>query len=382
MTPPAAPARICHVVGDSRFGGGSKIIMKLAEAGLAAGHDVEVVATDPEFVSRLSERGLRHVPLDCIWRPIRPLHDLVGLVRLHRHFRSARYDLVHTHTSKAGFVGRLAARLAGVPAVVHTVHGFSFHEGTGAAKLRVFAALERAAARWCHRLVTVSGFHRDWALELGIGDEETLLAIPNGITEPAGLDPESRAAVRREFDVADGDTLLLSMGRLAEGKGLEHLIRAMSSLRRTGDAGLRLLLPGVGPASGALKTLVEELRLEDMVTLPGFRPDVGALLAASDMVVLPSFREGLSIALLEAMAAGKPIIASRIGSNREATGDGEAASMVPCGDPEALAESIRALRSQPDLARSLGETARARWEARYTEDRMVADYMDLYRSLL
>jgi glycosyltransferase involved in cell wall biosynthesis len=382
MATPRTGARICHIVGDSRFGGGSKIITRLAVAGRDAGYDVEVLATDPEFVSYVGRQGVPHVPVDCIWRPVRPHRDLLGLIRLCRFLRRSRYDLVHTHTSKAGFVGRLAARLTGVPAIVHTVHGFSFHEGSHPIPLRLYAALERAAAHWCHRMVTVSEFHRGWALELGIGSPESVLAVPNGIAEPPGVTDEARKQVRDEFGVGEEQHLVLSMGRLVEGKGLEDLVTAMSIMRDEGYAGMRLLLPGAGPSLESLVRLVSAAQLDDTVVMPGFRSDVGALLSAADAVVLPSYREGLSIALLEAMSAGKPIIASAIGSNLEATDGGNAAVIVPCGEPRALADAIVRLRLNQDEADELAIRARRRWEDQYTEERMISNYLGLYRELL
>lgn len=374
--------RICHIVGDSRFGGGSKIITRLAAAGLEAGYDVEVLANDPAFVAYLERHGVNHVPGDYIWRPIRPHRDLMGAIRLWRFLKASRYDIVHTHTSKAGFVGRLAAKLAGVPAVVHTVHGFSFHEGSDPLTLKLFSALERAAAHWCHRIVTVSEFHRRWALDLGIGTAESVMAIPNGISEPTGISAESRQEVRAEFGLADEASLIISMGRLVDGKGLEDIVMAMSILRERGCGSARLLLPGTGSNAESLAEIVSGANLDDVVVMPGFRADVGALLAAADIVVLPSYREGLSIALLEAMAAGKSIIISDIGSNMEATGNGEAAIVVPCGDSHAIADAIVRLQSDRVAAVGIGRRARERWESLYSEERMVESYLHLYRELL
>jgi len=382
MTVPGPSNRICHIVGDSRFGGGSKIITRLAVAAQDAGFHVEVLATDPEFTSHLDNNGVPYVSEDCIWRPVRPHRDLLGLVKLCRFLRRSRYDLVHTHTSKAGFVGRLAAKLTGIPAIVHTVHGFSFHEGTHPVPLKLYSALEKAAAHWCHRMVTVSGYHRRWALELGIGTPESVQAIPNGIIEPSGVTAKARKRVRDEFGVTEEQFLILSMGRLVAGKGLKDLVAAMAIMRDEGQVGIRLLMPGTGPSFESLTQLVSASRLDNVIAMPGFRTDVGALLSAADVVVLPSYREGLSIALLEAMAAGKPIVASDIGSNREATGDGSAALVVPCGIPGALAEAVDRLRSNRNESGELANRARARWEELYTEVRMIRKYLDLYRELL
>jgi glycosyltransferase involved in cell wall biosynthesis len=370
--------RICHVVGDSKFGGGSKIITRLAEAGRDAGHDVCVLASDHTFCKYVEDRGLRTVRLDCIRRTINPVRDLHGVWVLQRHFREAQYDVIHTHTSKAGFSGRLAGRLAGVPRVIHTVHGFAFHEQTPRPLLIAYSLLERLAATWCNHLVTVSNFHRDWALSLNIGNKEKNISIPNGIKEPAGCNAEERLRIRQEFNVQTEQPLVVSAGRLAAGKGLEELLAAMIILRERGSVIPRVLLPGTGPLAVSLLDEVSRLGLQDVVVFPGFRSDIGALLAAADIVVLPSHREGLSIALLEAMATRRPIIATAISSNLEATSGGKCARIVQPGDSFQLAEAIMTLLESPMEAERLAAQGRAIWEERYTEERMLDKYLQLY----
>src|SRR5262245_3326670 len=160
LTRDHGPARILHIVGDSRFGGAAYIIAGLAKMAQAEGWAVDALATDPVFQKFARQHGMGIVDIDVIRRPIRPLWDLAGLVRLARFLRRNRYRIVHTHTSKGGFIGRLAARLAGVPVIVHTVHGYAFHEASPALALMFYAAMEKIAARWCDRMISVSEFHR------------------------------------------------------------------------------------------------------------------------------------------------------------------------------------------------------------------------------
>ena len=377
-----SPVRLLHVVGDSRFGGAASIILRLGQVAQAEGWQVDILTTDPVFQQAVRQHGLGLVNLDVIRREIRPVWDLGGLVRLSRFLRREPYQIVHTHTSKAGFVGRLAARLAGVPVIVHTAHGFAFHEDSPAHVRRFYSTLERLASRWCDRIVSVSEFHRAWAIELGMCSPRQIMAIPNGIADVGRNREVGLAELRREMGAEDGDLVILSMARLAADKGLEYLIEAAAMLPHT-ERRIQIVIAGDGPERDRLEQLASHLGVTDRVRFLGFREDVGDLLAASDLVVLPSLREGLSIALLEAMAAGKPIIATSIGSQREVASHAEMARLVPPADARALERSHCAAgrRSGADGPAWAG-AARAVYESRYTENRMLQSYRQLYFDLL
>jgi len=374
------PVRLLHVIGDSRFGGAGRIILRLGQVARAQGWQVDILTTDPVFQRAVREHGLGLVNLDVIRREIHPLWDLGGLVRLSTFLRREGYGIVQTHTSKGGFVGRLAAWLAGVPVIVHTAHGFAFHERSPRQALLFYSNLERIASRWCDRIVSVSEFHRHWALDLGICNLAKILAIPNGIAFLTN--PEiPRAELRRQLRVRNNDLLILTMARLAPDKGLEYLIEAAPMLLRS-ERQFQIVIAGDGPVRAQLEELTRKLGVEDWVTFLGFREDVSALLAASDLVVLPSLREGLSISLLEAMAAGKPIIATSIGSHREVASQSEIALVVPPADSSALCGAILQLAQDPLQMVRLGKNARALFESQYTEERMLNTYKQLYVELL
>jgi glycosyltransferase involved in cell wall biosynthesis len=321
------------------------------------------------------------VDLDVIRREIRPVWDLRGLARLRRFLLGRPYQIVHTHTSKAGFVGRLAARLAGVPVIVHTAHGFAFHEASPAAPRIVYSALERIASHWCDRIVTVSEFHRAWAIELGMSKPQRIVAIPNGIADIARTRQAALGELRREMGAEPDDFVILSMARLAPDKGLEYLIEAASILPHTGRR-LQFVIAGDGPHRGHLERLAATLGVSGRVKFLGFREDVADLLAASDLIALPSLREGLSIALLEAMAAARPIVATSIGSQREVAAHAEMAVLVPPADALTLSQSILHLVADPALRERLAANARAVYESRYTEARMLHSYRRLYLDLV
>jgi glycosyltransferase involved in cell wall biosynthesis len=376
-----SPVRLLHIVGDSRFGGAAGIILGLSRVAQAEGWQVDVLTTDPVFQHAVRQHGLGLVNLDVIRREIRPVWDLGGLFRLRGFLEREPYQIVHTHTSKAGFVGRLAARLAGVPAIVHTIHGFAFHEESPAPMRCFYSRLERLASRWCDRIVSVSEFHRAWALELGMCRTGRIMAIPNGIAELRRNREVGLTDLRREMGAAQRDLVVLSMSRLAADKGLEYLIEAAAILPQT-ERRIQIVIAGDGPARDRLQRLVSHLGVTQRVKFLGFREDVGDLLAASDLVVLPSLREGLSIALLEAMAAGKPIIASSIGSQREVASHADMAVLVRPADARALSEAIARLSGNEALMARLARAARGVYESRYTEDRMLHSYKQLYSDLV
>jgi glycosyltransferase involved in cell wall biosynthesis len=372
--------KMLHIVGDSRFGGAAWIILSLGRLAKAAGWQVDILATDPTLQHVLRREGLRVVDLDLVRRRIHPLWDAAGLIRLYRFLKREGYQVVHTHTSKAGFVGRLAARLAGVPAIVHTAHGFAFHEWSPVWVRWFYTSLERIAAHWCDRIVSVSHFHRDWAISLGICKAEQITAIPNGIIPPRPTPGVSPAGLRRRLGVPDGRPLVLSMARLAPDKGLNYLIEAAAMLPPAMQS-VRVAIAGEGPDRPRLERLVRQLGVAHRVLFLGFREDAGDLLAACDIVALPSLREGLSIALLEAMAAGKPIVATCIGSHMELAAQAEIAVLVPPADAPALSGALQCLVSDAALRTRLGDNARTLFQKHYTEHRMVQAYRQLYTML-
>ncbi len=374
--------KLLHITGDSKFGGGGIIISRLAAMGQQMGWQIDVLTTDPVFQEVLKKQGTSFVGLDVIRREIHPLRDLKGLFRLWWFLIRNRYDIVQLHTSKAGFVGRLAARAAGVRTIIHTAHGFAFHEESPRRTLRLYTMLERVAGHACDRIVTVSEYHRRWAIKLGIANPRKIVAIPNGISSDRISANRDRESVRRELGIDENVQMLLTIGRLAEEKGLDDLLHAAHLIARDPEAQFKIVFAGTGPLAASLVKTAADLGIEDHTLFLGFRSDIGDLLAASDLVVLPSLREGLSISLLEAMAAGKPIITTAIGSNLEATQNGKAALLAPTKSPDALAKGIVRFSQDAALRQSIGQNAKEIFDKCYTEEAMLKSYRAQYLELL
>lgn len=372
--------RILHIVGDSKFGGASFGILRLARRWRSAGWEAEVLATDPEFRRRAEEAQVPVLDRNVVWREIRPLQDLIGLFRLVWILRHGHYSIVHTHTTKAGFVGRVAAWMANVPIVLHTVHGFAFHEASPSAKISFYTVMERFAALFCRKIITVSHFHRDWAVRLGIADASKLLAIPNGIPDPAKIPPERIRQIRAAWNVAPTEVAVFNAGRLAPEKGLEDLVDAFALLPESSR--VKLVLAGEGELRHQLETRAAARGVRDRVVFLGFQKNITELLEAADLVVLPTWREGLSISLLEAMAQSRPIITTNIGPNLEATANGKVARLVPPGRADMLARAIAELAADPKKRQDLGREARHRYLENYTQSQMLDAYYGVYTQLL
>lgn len=372
--------KLLHIIGDSKFGGGSKVILSVCRMVKSLGWHVDVLTTDKTLQSVLAEQEIGIVDIDVIRRKINPFRDLFGLVRLYNFLSASDYTIVHTHTSKGGFIGRLAAHRAKIKGIVHTVHGFAFHEQSPGQLIKLGAMIERRAANWCHRLTFVSNFHGEWAMNLGLAGPDKIITIPNGI--PADMSPGLKSELPTSLGIDPDEILFLSTARLAPQKGLEQLIQAVAPLRKKLDVPFRLLVAGDGEFRDRLERTVKDSGLEKLVLFLGFQEKINDYLAAADIVVLPSLREGLSIALLEAMAAGKPIIAGNIGSNREATMNGEAAVLIDPDDSEALMQAMFELAVNERLKSQLSRKALTVFRSFYTEERMQMMYKKMYLDLL
>lgn len=374
--------KILHIIGDSRFGGGVRVILSLIKMAQQHGWEADVLSTDPVVKQEFESKGIRVVSLPVIWRNHHPVRDIIGLFRLSCFLSSSDYSIVHTHTSKGGFVGRLAAKLAKIPIIIHTAHGFAFHEFSNPIALIVYSRLEQLATRWCHRIITVSNFHRNWALRLGIAPPDKIVAIPNGIATDYLTVTVHRSEMRRILGLSSKDVVILAMGRLFPQKGLEYLIQAMPYILAGANRSTYLLLAGEGPMLDKLHKLAKVCGVSQNVFFLGFRKDIADLINTADIVVLPSLWEGLSIALLEAMALGKPIVATSISSNREVIKDGENGLLVPPRNPQALAQAILCLISDSTFALRISEAALKTFIENYTESRMLEQTWKVYSDLI
>lgn len=358
---------ILHVVGDSKFGGGSVIIAQLVIDQHQEGHNVAVLTTDKEFDAYLSGHGIKVVNLDCIWRSYNLFADSYGVFKLAKFLKNNQYDVVHTHTTKAGFVGRVAAWLAKTKVIVHTVHGFPFSEVSSKTKVRVFSILEKLLFKISTKVVFVSNYHLQWAKELRIISTraENAIAIRNGV-EPVGI--------RDKICVPDTFPRLVFIGRMVKEKGIFDLLAAYTNLREK-YKNLSLVFIGDGPDFDALK---QEAQKDINITLTGFVSDVPSMIDKDDIFVLPSYREGLSISAIEAQSMGLASVLSNVGGNVEASDNGDAALLFRIGDVVDLSRKLEYLISDTAAREKLKGAALMNFEKHFTSARMLAEYRNMY----
>jgi glycosyltransferase involved in cell wall biosynthesis len=373
--------RVLHVLGGSQFGGAIWVVKSYAEALQEHGCEVTVYTSVERAADVFRGAGCDIISSPEMVREINPPRDAMALLRLAHACRDGRFDVVHTHTSKGGIIGRAAAWLAGVPVVLHTVHGFAFHDSSGRASRTFYATLERAAARLSDRVITVSDYHRRMALRLHIASAGRVVTIHNGISRSRLVVSRDRDEVRQELGMETTDILIVAIGRLAQQKGLETLLIALPEIVRR-DPRIHLAIVGEGPLRTELEERARFSGLGSHVRFLGFRTDVGDILNASDLVAAPSLWEGLSISILEAMALGKPIVTTDIGSNLELVEDGVSGLLVPPRDSTALAEAIVRVAGDPDLAGRLAAAARERFDRAFTERAMKDALWNVYEAVL
>ncbi len=360
---PPRPIRIARVIARLNIGGPAQHTVLLT-AGLDPTRFVTTLITgvvgraEGDFTEAARARGVNPVVIPELGRSIRPARDLAALVKLIRLFRRLRPDIVHTHTAKAGTLGRLAARIARVPATVHTFHGHVLDGYFSPAVTRAFLGVERLLARLTDRLVTVSPRLRTELLAMGIGRPEQVEVIPLGLD----LERFRRAgpvapALRGSLGLEPGTFLLGIVGRLVPIKDHASLFQAVALLQPQ-DPPAHLAVIGDGEERLRLEAIASRLGLDRRIHFLGWRTDLETILQELDVVICASKNEGTPVALIEAMAAGVPVVSTDVGGVADLIAHGETGWLVRPGDPPSLAHAIRRLLGDQGLRARLAAAGR------------------------
>ncbi|MEV0408803.1 glycosyltransferase [Actinoallomurus sp. NPDC050550] len=310
----------------------------------------------------------------ALGRSIRPGDDARAIAALVTEMRRFRPHIVHTHTAKAGLLGRAAAVLTRVPARVHTHHGHLLHGYFSPAKTRLVVAAERASAAMTDRLVAVGARVRDELLAAGVGRPEQYVVVPPG----AALGPlPSRAAARMALGIRGDGPVVAYVGRLTRIKRPDRLVGVARQVRRL-QPEARFIVCGGGDAMPEVEAAAKTSR--GRFTLLGWRADVETVYAAADLVILTSDNEGMPVSLIEAGLAGLPCVATHVGSVAEVVRHEETGLLARCDTHELTCHIVRLLRDEP-LRRKMGDEARAWTTRRFGPQRLVSDIGEIYASI-
>lgn len=372
------PVRVLRVLTRLNVGGPARQAM-LLQRYLGPEFDQIIAAGDVlPGEAELDHRGV-DVARVSLERKIKPLIDVRACLQIRHLIESTDAAIVHTHMAKAGAAGRIAAR-SRRPSVrtVHTFHGHVFDGYFSSAVERVFVEAERRLARVTDVLVAVSPEIRDQLLALGIGTTSQYRIIPEGQDlEPYLSVSGPHGSLRRRIGVSADVPLVGVFGRLVPIKDHDTLLDAIDRLD-----GVHLAILGDGELRASLERRVAGEGLQSRVHFLGWVTDVAEALSDVDVVALTSRNEGTPVALIEALAAGRPAVATDVGGVRSVVADGSSGIVVPPGDAEAVAAGLKRLLEDPSLRRDMGAVGRAAMRDRYGPEKLVADTKSLYRELL
>jgi len=380
--------RIVHVITRLIIGGAQENTILTCEGLRERGHDVYLLSgptNGPEgsLVDRARAGAYTFEELPDLVRRVSPLHDLRALRALRRRFRALRPDLVHTHSSKAGALGRIAAHQAGVPHIVHTIHGMSFNRTQPRYVRAIYASTERFCAKRCHAIVSVADAMTTQALEARIGRPEQFEIIRSGMIvedfHPAAANP---AKMRQSWNINDDAILVGTVARLFHNKGYEQLIEVMDAALKQAP-NLRFVWIGGGSARSVYEAELTRRGMRDKAILTWLLPpsEMPRVFAAIDILAHTSQWEGLPRAVVQAMLMEKPTVSFAIDGTPEVVLPGETGELVELGDCHGFAAALTALAQDPTRRAAYGLNGRKRCLAEFDHRTMVDRLEELYQRL-
>ena len=373
--------KVAYILTPVSFGGAEKVSLNFLRAVDRSQFDIRPVLLlrpweePPHFAREIRDLGFDYLPVPVSSKPGHdPLRVLRVCLRLYRFIRRGGFQLVHTHGYFADICTLPLTKLLGIPSV-STCHGFIGNDRN----LRIYNALDRFALALSDKIIAVSEGIRGRLVDSGLKDQR-ITVVPNAVSTTADRERllPRREVQRRRLGIADGELVIGYVGRLSEEKGLSFLVGALCQLQAAGTS-VKLLLVGDGEERQRLAAQTSAAGLADRVVFAGFQTDVEDWLAAFDLFVLPSLTEGTPLALLEAMAAGLPVVATAVGGIPGIINDGENGFLVPAADVEALREKLERLLRDVNLRESLGRAGCETVRARYGQESWVAQMQEIYR---
>ncbi len=363
---------ILFIITQGILGGAQVHVRDLSRCLRNLGYNVHVaIGVKGPLIDELELHGIKVHLIPSLVRAISPLRDWQAYQEINYLMRNIEPDLVTTHSSKAGIIGRLVSFRNNIPNTF-TAHGWAFTEGVSNNRRRLYLIVERMAARWATKIICVSEYDRKLALKYSVGLPEQLVTIHNGI--PVLEDTE----VRRLDN--DNKVKMIMVARFSEQKDQQLLLKVASQLNI--DSNFEIDFVGDGPLLSATEELARKLQISDKVRFLGARTDVPELLEKAHIFVLTSNWEGFPITILEAMRAGLPVITSDVGGCKEAVIDGITGYLIPRGDAETLRVRLETLIGNLELRQQMGMAGYERFIEKFTFDGMLTKTVKVYEEAL
>ena len=332
-------------------------------------------------VEKAKKSGVKVIVLPSMVRSIRPIKDFMALVSLVRLILKEKPDIVHTHSSKAGILGRLAAKAAKVPHIIHTPHGHVFYGHFGLLASKAFMWVERFFSKFTDRMVALTDGEKDDYINLSVCSPEKLFKIHSGVDVKKFMQVNgNRVEKRRSLGLDQNEAVIGFVGWLLPIKGPDYLLKAMDYVWQ-GHPEASLVFVGKGDLDVDLRTEALKKNGNGKVKFLGWREDIDEIMPLFDMLVLPSLNEGMGRVLVEAMAAGKPVVASRVGGIPDLVRHAETGYLVPPADEEALADGIKKLLDDPERAKQMGKRGKE-YCRQFSLESMIEKLDNLYSDLI
>jgi len=380
--------RIAHVITRLIIGGAQENTLLTVKGQMDLGHEVALVTgptagPEGDLYEQARQWGVDLTIIDELCREISPLRDASACRHLYRWFRKRRPDVVHTHSSKAGILARIAARLAHPPVIVHTVHGMAFGRHEPAWRNALFRVLERTCARWTDRIVTVCDAMIDQSVAGRVARREKFLTVYSGMEVAPFIESASkRSEVRARYGFTDRHVVVGKIARLFEFKGHDDVLHAAARLAgRAPD--VRFLFVGDGILKEDLERMAQRLGVRDKVVFAGLLPprQIPETIAAMDIAVHTSLREGLARVLPQALLSERPVIAYDLDGTPEVLLDGKTGILIKPRDVAALADAIvRLARDAGERAR-MGRLGRELFQEQFAYELMARRLVALYEGI-
>ncbi len=384
MSQPQRPIRIMNVIARLNVGGPAVAVTHLTERMGAPDYESILVCGtiepgEGDMTYYAKERGIEPIMIPELGRSLNPIRDIKTLWKVYQLIKQEKPDVVHTHAAKAGFVGRVAAWMAGVPVIVHTFHGHVFRGYFSPTKTRFFILLEQIAARMSDSIITLSdGLRRELAEEYHIARKGRITVLPLGLDLGGFTQMARKSGVfRKEHGIVVDAPLIGIVGRITPIKNHPLFLKAAVEIRKQLPTA-RFVIVGDGEIRAEIEALVDELGLREAVIFTGWQKDLPHIYSDLDMLVISSVNEGTPVTVIEALAAGCPVVATAVGGVPDLLDHGKLGKLVNDQTPDSLATAIvKTLAAPPD-----GAEAQALMVDRYGIERLVKDLSGLYRGIL